>query len=204
MSDLLTRSLPLIATLGWKLAASFRLLDGPTRTLLNLWDIPDANAFASLGGQIAAHPELLQIMGGLEEAMIYNELTLLQQTTPASPAAADAKAEDEKTVYLRETVTALAGKARGLGALVAQAVPLLEKRGWRFLGTWARKTGPSRMTMNLWQLPDPANGLSIHDLILDEHLLAVGEQLDATLHFRHACDVVGEIPGGETALAVLR
>ena len=44
----------------------------------------------------------------------------------------------------------------------------------------------------------------VHDFILHEHLLAVGEKLDATLHLRHASDVVAQIPDRETALAVLR
>ena len=168
VTDLLTRSLPLIGELGWKLTASFRLLNGPTRTVLNLWDIPDANAFAGLGAQIAQHPELLEIMDGLQAAMIHYELTLIQQTTPASAAAADAKAPDGKTIYLRETLTALGGQTQNLAKLVANAVPLLEKRGFRYLGTWVRKTGVTRMTMNLWQLPDAANGLTIHDLIAED------------------------------------
>ena len=172
VSALLARSLPLIATLGWKLAASFRLLNGPTRTILNLWDIPDANAFINLGGQIAQHPELLQILGGLEAAMIHNELTLTAQTVPATAAPADAKAPDEKTVYLRETLTALGGQGQNLTKLVAQVVPLLEKRGFRFLGTWARKTGPTRMTMNLWQLPDSADSRSIPHLIAEDAEIA--------------------------------
>jgi hypothetical protein len=168
VTELLARSLPLIARLGWKLGASFRLLNGPTRTILNLWDIPDANAFISLGGQIAADPDLLKIMIGLEEAMIHNELTLMNQTMPASPAAAGAKAADEKTVYLRETVTALPGKAGALNALLKQTVPLLEQRGFRFLGAFGRATGATRMSMNLWQLPDVAGSLSIHDLVEED------------------------------------
>jgi hypothetical protein len=172
VSDLLARSLPLIGKLGWKLGGSFRLLNGPTRTILNLWDIPDANSFISLPGQIAQDPELLKIMVGLEEAMIHNELTLMNQTMPASPAAPGAAGGDEKTVYLRETVTALAGQSRGLNALLAQSVPLLEKRGWRFLGSWARATGATRMLMNLWQLPDSAGSLSIHDLVDEDAELA--------------------------------
>jgi hypothetical protein len=165
VSDLLARSLPLIARLGWKLAASFRLLNGPTRTIVNLWDIPDANAFISLGGQIAQDPELLAIMGALELAMIHNELTLISETMPASPAAPGAAVASEKTVYLRETVTALPGKSGSLNALLTDAVPLLEERGFRFLGSWRRATGPSRMMMNLWQLPGSASSLSIHDLV---------------------------------------
>ena len=34
--------------------------------------------------------------------------------------------------------------------------------------------------------------------------LRLSEKLDAALHLRHAGDVVGQIPDGETALAVLR
>ena len=168
VSDLLARSLPLIARLGWKLAASFRLLNGPTRTILNLWDIPDANAFISLGGQIAQDPELLAIMGALEEDMIHNELTLISQTMPASPAIEGAAVAGEKTVYLRETVTALPGKSGSLSVLFTQVVPLLEKRGWRFLGSWRRATGASRMMMNLWQLPASAGSVSIYDIVEED------------------------------------
>jgi hypothetical protein len=172
VTELLTRSLPLIAELGYTLAASFRMLNGPTRTILNLWEIPDANTFVDVGGKIANHPELLKILGGLEAAMIHNEVNLLQQTVPASPAAADAKAPDAQTVYLRETVTALVGQGQTVAATLLQVVPLLEKRGFRYLGTWARKTGPTRMTMNLWQLPPSASGLSIPDLLAEDAQLA--------------------------------
>ncbi len=168
VSELLARSLPLIARLGWKLTASYRLLNGPTRTILNLWDIPDANAFISLPGQLAQDPDLLKIMIGLEAAMIHNELTLMNQTMPATTARADGPTPNEKTVYLRETVTALPGKSGALNALLKEAVPLLEKRGWRFLGSWGRATGATRMLMNLWQLPDPASSLSIHDLVEED------------------------------------
>ncbi len=167
VTDLLTRSLPLIARLEWKLTASFLLLNGPTRTILNLWDIPDANAFISLPAQLGKDAELLQIMIGLDHAMIHNELTLMNQTAAAS-SPAGAMAPGPKTVYLRETVTALPGKASTLAGLFTQAVPLLEKRGWRFLGSWGRATGVTGMMMNLWQLPDSARNLSIHDLIAED------------------------------------
>ena len=46
VSELLVRSLPMIKKLGWTLAGSYRVLNGPTRTILNFWDIPDANTAA--------------------------------------------------------------------------------------------------------------------------------------------------------------
>ena len=166
VSEMLVRSLPLIKKLGWTLAGSYRVLNGPTRTILNFWDIPDANAFMALPGQLAADPELCKIMVGLEEAMIHNELTLLsQKKIPATPANADTKAPDEKTVYLRETVTALSGKGGAATELVKKSVPLLEKRGFRLLGSWGRATGATGMLMNLWQLPASAKSLAIHDLV---------------------------------------
>lgn len=169
VNDLLVQSLPLIEKLGWTLAGSYRVLNGPTRTMLNFWNIPDANAFMSLPGQLAEDPVLRKIMVGLEEAMIHNELTLLSEPRiPATPTPADATAPDDKTVYLRETVTALSGQAGVALGLVKKSVPLLENRGWRLLGSWGRATGATGMLMNLWQLPDSAKSVSIHDLIAQD------------------------------------
>ena len=166
VSEMLVRSLPLIKKLGWTLAGSYRVLNGPTRTILNFWDIPDANAFMALPGQLAEDPELCKIMVGLEEAMIHNELTLLsEKKIPVTPADGAAKAPDEKTVYLRQTVTALSGKAGAATELIKKSVPLLEKHGFRLLGSWGRATGATGMVMILWQLPDSAKSPSIHDLV---------------------------------------
>ena len=161
VSDLLARSLPLLVEHGWKLAGSFRLLSGPTRTIFNLWDIPDANAFAALPAQLAASRDLLQIMAGLEEAMIHNELTLMSQVIPRSPALADAPVSSEGALFVRETITTLPGKSPSLDGLIRQAVPPLEARGLRFHGTWRRLTGATHMLVTLWEVPVAASAFAI-------------------------------------------
>jgi hypothetical protein len=161
VSDLLARSLPLLVKYGWTLAGSFRALSGPTRTLVNLWDIPDANAFTAFPAQIAADPDLLKIMIGLEEAMIHNELTLMKQVLPRSAAGAGAAASLEETLFVRETITALPGKSPSLDALIRQAALLLEERGVRFHGAWRRLTGATHRMMNLWELPVAASAFAV-------------------------------------------
>ncbi len=161
VSDLLARSLPLIGKYGWTLTGSYRLLSGPTRAIWNLWDIPDANAFAALPSQLAADRDLLPIMSGLEEAMLHNELTLMSQSIPAAAVGAVAKGSSEKTLFVRETITTLLGKGPTIDALIRQAVPLLEARGVRFHGSWRRLTGATRMLVNLWEVPAAASAYAV-------------------------------------------
>jgi hypothetical protein len=161
VSALLARSLPLLVEYGWALARSFRVLSGPTRTIWNLWDIPDANAFAALPAQLAANRDLLPIMSGLEEAMIHNELTLMSQVIPRSSACADMTVSNEKNLFVRETITALPGRSPSLEGLIRKAVPLLEARGLRFHGTWRRLTGATHMLVSLWELPVAASAFAI-------------------------------------------
>ncbi len=168
VSDLLARSLPLLVKYGWTLAGSFRLLSGPTRTIFNLWDIPDANAFAALPGQLAADRDLLPIMSGLEEAMLHNELTLMSQSIPVAAVSADAKGSTEKTLFVRETITTLMGKAPSIDALIRQAAPLLEARGVRFHGSWRRLTGATRMLVNLWEVPVAASAYAVRGGFSDD------------------------------------
>ena len=172
VSELLARSLPLLVKYGWTLAGSFRLLSGPTRTIWNLWDIPDANAFAALPAQLAADGDLLQIMGGLEEAMIHNELTLMSQAIPRSPAPVDATASNANTLFVRETMTTLAGKSASLDGLIRQAALVLEARGLRFHGTWRRLTGATRMLVSLWELPVAASALAAQGVFTDDPEIA--------------------------------
>lgn len=187
VSELLARSLPLLVKYGWTLARSFRLLSGPTRTIFNLWDIPDANAFAALPAQLAADPDLLQIMGGLEEAMIHNELTLMNQVIPGSSACGDVTASSEKTLFVRETITALAGKSPSLDPLIRQAVPLLGAHGFRFHGTWRRLTGATHMLVNLWELPVAASAFAVGEGFADD--LEVGRALSAIADASRAVEV---------------
>ncbi len=169
VSDLLARSLPLLVKYGWSLTGSFRLLSGPTRTIWNLWDIHDANAFTALPAQLAADRDLLQIMGALEEAMVHNELTLMSQVIPRSPACAHVTASNEKkTLFVRETITALPGKSSSLDGLIRRLVPLLDARDFRFHGTWRRLTGETHMLVSLWELPVAASTFAIHGAFADD------------------------------------
>ncbi len=168
VSDLLARALPLLVKYGWTLTGSFRVLSGPTRTIFNLWDIPDANAFAALPAQLAADRDLAQIMGGLEEAMIHNELTLMSQVIPRSEVCADLAISCQETLFVRETITMLAGKSPSLDALIRQAKPLREKRGSRFHGSWRRLTGATRMLVNLWELPVAASTSAFSGSVTDD------------------------------------
>jgi hypothetical protein len=184
VSDLLARSLPLIGKYGWKLAGSYRLLSGPTRSLFNLWDIPDANAFVALPGQLAADRDLLLIMSGLEEAMLHNELTLMSQSISAGALVADAAGSNDDTLFVRETITTLTGKSSSVDALIRRAAPLLEARGLRFHGSWRRLTGATRMLVSLWEVPVAASAYAVRggfgdDPEIAEVLSAISESSSA-------------------------
>lgn len=79
-ASLINELLPLLAPLGWKLLATYRFSTGPVRTLLNLWQIPDANAFAALPGQISADPRLRDLFAKVEACLEENVLTLMAET----------------------------------------------------------------------------------------------------------------------------
>lgn len=177
VSDLLARSLPLLVVHGWTLTGSFRVLSGPTRTIWNLWDIPDANDFVALPAKLAADRELRQIMSGLEEAMIHNELNLMNQVIPGSSASADAPISRGKTLFVRETITALPGKSPSLDGLIRQGVPLFEARDFRFHGTWRRLTGATHMLVSLWELPVAASAFAVRGAFADD--LAITGALSA-------------------------
>lgn len=172
VTDLLVESLPIIARYRWSLAASYRLLSGPTRTLINLWEIPDGNAFMAFGEQIAADPELARIMVGLEDAMTHNELTLVSRLLEASAPRAGTDEKAGEVVYVHETVTTRANRFPQVLGLIASAAPLLEKRGIRFVGSYQRATGPTRMLVNLWELPAAASHAALDEAIAADPELA--------------------------------
>lgn len=172
VTDLLVESLPIIARYRWSLAASYRLLSGPTRTLINLWEIPDGNAFMAFGGQIAADPELARIMIGLEEAMTHNELTLVSRLLEASASRAGTEEKAGEALYVHETVTTRANQLPHVLGLLASAAPLLEKHGFRFLGSYQRASGPTRMLVNLWELPRAASDAALAEAIAADPELA--------------------------------
>ncbi|MFP2926914.1 hypothetical protein ACLESO_17290 [Pyxidicoccus sp. 3LG] len=85
LNDSMGQLLPRVAKLGWKLDACYRFVTGPTRIILNVWKIPDANAFTLLPEQIAGDPELAAIMGKIHSCLEANELTLMTPHTYPKP-----------------------------------------------------------------------------------------------------------------------
>jgi hypothetical protein len=77
LNESMGQLVPRIAKYGWELAASYSFVTGPTRILLNIWKIPDANAFTLLPQQISEDPELVQIMRKIESCLEANALQLM-------------------------------------------------------------------------------------------------------------------------------
>lgn len=172
VTDLLVESLPVIACYRWSLTGSYRLLDGPNRTLINFWEIPDANAFMIFGEQIMGDPDLARIMIGLEEVMTHNELTLVSRLIEPSTTGPGAKAKVGEGLYVQETVTTRANQLPHVLGLLASAAPLLEKRSFRFHGSYQRATGPTRMLVNIWELPVAARNTALSEAVSADPELA--------------------------------
>lgn len=76
-SDLMKELIPVIAKLQWILVASYVNATGRQGGVVNIWQIPDANAFSELSGQLAKNPRAAQLLAGIHECIEPEVVTLV-------------------------------------------------------------------------------------------------------------------------------
>ena len=79
--ELMKQLLPPIGELQWKLVASFINRSGRQGTVLNIWQIPDANAFLDLGAQLAKNDKARALLNAIHECIEPETATLVSETS---------------------------------------------------------------------------------------------------------------------------
>lgn len=82
--EAMAKAVPIIEELGWKLRGAWVTSVGRLHTVVDLWELEDANMYASVMEQFAQHPyhqEFWQVLGEtLEE-----EVVTMMRKVPYSP-----------------------------------------------------------------------------------------------------------------------
>jgi hypothetical protein len=69
---------------GWRLVGSWQNISGDLHEVLDLWEVPDANAVPATLMALATDPSMGPVLEQLSQAVIREELTLCAKT-PFSP-----------------------------------------------------------------------------------------------------------------------
>jgi hypothetical protein len=83
--ELLGRIVPAMEKAGWKLLGAYQGLIGQTSTIVDIWEVQDANAVPNLLGALAANPEMAALGPKLMELMQEEEFLQLMVKAPYSP-----------------------------------------------------------------------------------------------------------------------
>jgi hypothetical protein len=80
----MAKLVPYVEATGWKLVGSWQNISGDIHEVLDLWEVPDANAVPATLMALATNPEVGPILEAISQAAIREELTLCAKT-PFSP-----------------------------------------------------------------------------------------------------------------------
>jgi hypothetical protein len=83
-NDTMTRVVPMLEHSGWKLASSYQHLIGDFGTVVNVWELPDANAFSDGLARNRSWPGYAEIIEELT-AEVARESVRLAVKSPFSP-----------------------------------------------------------------------------------------------------------------------
>jgi hypothetical protein len=83
--ELLGRIVPHMEKAGWKLLGAYQGLIGQTSTLVDIWEVEDANAIPKLMGSLAQNPTMAEVGPKLMELMAEEEFLQLMVKAPYSP-----------------------------------------------------------------------------------------------------------------------
>ena len=73
-SKVLGEMVPIVESVGWRLATAFTLRTGPLNTVVDLWELPDFNAMNVGMGAIAANKRFPHIAAELQACVIRETL----------------------------------------------------------------------------------------------------------------------------------
>ena len=83
--ELLGHIVPEMEKGGWKLLAAYQGLIGQTSTIVDIWEVPDANAVPKLMETLARNPKMGELGPKLMDLMQEEEFLQLMVKTPYSP-----------------------------------------------------------------------------------------------------------------------
>jgi hypothetical protein len=83
--ELLGKIVPEMEKGGWKLIGAYQGLIGQTSTIVDIWEVKDANAVPALMASLAANPAMASVGPKLLELMQEEEFLQLMVKAPYSP-----------------------------------------------------------------------------------------------------------------------
>jgi hypothetical protein len=83
--ELLGRIVPEMEKAGWKLLGAYQGLIGQTSTIVDIWEVADANAVPALMGALGTNPKMAEFGPRLLELMAEEEFLQLMVKAPYSP-----------------------------------------------------------------------------------------------------------------------
>jgi hypothetical protein len=83
--ELLGRIVPEMEKAGWKLIGAYQGIVGETSTIVDLWEVQDANAVPALMASLAANPKMAELGPKLMELFAQEEFLQLMVKAPYSP-----------------------------------------------------------------------------------------------------------------------
>jgi len=83
--ELLGRIVPEMEKAGWKLIGAYQGIVGHTSTIVDLWEVQDANAVPALMASLSANPRMADIGPRLMELFAEEEFLQLMVKAPYSP-----------------------------------------------------------------------------------------------------------------------
>ena len=82
--EAMARQIPILESHGWKLVGAWTTAVGRVCTVIDLWELPDANAFFDATGKWRADPEF-QLFRAVSSEVIEEELVTMVTKVPYSP-----------------------------------------------------------------------------------------------------------------------
>lgn len=83
--ELLAKVVPEMEKAGWKLLGAYQGVVGQTSTLVDIWEVADANAVPALMASLAANPLMHELGPKLMELFQEEEFLQLMVKAPYSP-----------------------------------------------------------------------------------------------------------------------
>jgi hypothetical protein len=77
--DAMANQVPIIESYGWKLVGAWVTTVGRLHTVIDIWEIPDANAYDEVMRKVAARPDYQQFWDLLAETLEEEVVTMVRK-----------------------------------------------------------------------------------------------------------------------------
>lgn len=156
------RAAELCETVGWlargmerrgmRLVGAYRTTAGAPGRIIDLWEVPDANAVVAALEGAAGHPAHGEAIERLARSLEREELRLVEPASYAPAVPTEGGGPGRR--LLHATLTTKYGRLPELSALVGRLREVLEaEQGWRMIGGYRTVIGDPNEVFDLWELP---------------------------------------------------